>query len=82
MVDYNALDNTLSDQLYKDLPDYDDYMFKRGFSAQEVYIAFHRSWNREIRQHLTEQKEAQSRPAPEVQNINIRGEVFLNGKHL
>ena len=82
MIDKTKLDNTLFDQLHRDLPDYYDTMYKRGFTPQEVYIAFHRTWMREIRQRQEKQKDTPPTPTPDTDNYTVRGEVYLNGKRL
>ena len=82
MINDELFENTLFEKLHQDLPEYSDYMYLKGYSPQEVYIAFRRTMNRQIQQRQAEQLQIQAAQTPEADNITIRGEVVLNGKRL
>ena len=46
VINDKLFENTLFEKLHQDLPEYDDYMYLKGYSLQEVYIAFRRTMNR------------------------------------
>lgn len=82
MIKDELFQNTLFEKLHQDLPEYDDFMYLKGYSPQEVYTAFRRTMNRQIQERQAAQQNAQAMPTPEADNITIRGEVILNGKRL
>ena len=72
--------SSLEDWFTRDLPEYDDYMYLRGYSAQEVYTAFQKKKNRFLEERFNEKEE--KKDAEDPWNAKINTEVYINGKRI
>lgn len=72
---------TVFEKMTKEIPEYSDDMYLKGYKDYEILQAAHKSLYKMALQNqdrIASQKEAQE----ESSSVDIRGEVYLNGRKI